>query len=892
MSIRRLAVVAVLLLATQLQAQVHSNRIPLHEGWQIQSACKVEAKGDVVSTAAFKPNGWYPTTVPMTVVAALVNNKVYPDPYYGMNLRSLPGMTYPIGTIFTNQAMADDSPFKCPWWYRTEFRVPAADKRKKIFLHFDGINYRATVWLNGQKIAGPDRVAGAWRTYEFEIAEYLNASKPNVLAVETTAQTENDLGINWVDWNPAPPDKNLGLWRDVYLTTSGPVSVRDPQVTTKLDTDKFEWADIAVNAELINLSDKPVTGEIRITYPDRRLNMRVELAAGEINHPKIPVLRMKNPHLWWPYQMGKPEMYNLEIEYLIDNRVSDTASVHFGIREVTSELTDKGYRLFKINGKSILIRGAGWAPDMLYRTSEKRQEQELRYVLDMGLNTVRLEGKIETEHFFDLADRMGILVMAGWCCCSRWEQWDKWTPDDKTIALESLRSQMTRIRNHPSVFVWLNGSDNPPPPEIEQAYLDVEKELNWPNPVLSSATAKVSTVTGRSGVKMSGPYEYVPPMYWYNDVEQKHGGGYGFNTETSPGPAPPLAESIERMMPKDDWWPIDEVWGYHAGTGKFKTVDIFKTAMDARYGAPENLADFSLRAQVMTYDNERAMFESYIRNKYTSTGVIQWMLNNAWPGIIWHLYDYYLVPGGGYFGAKKANEPVHVLYGYDDNSVWVVNNLYQSFADAKVHVSVFNLDMAEKFSDDAKLDVAPDSSTRAIQIPKLDDLSPTYFVRMELRDSMGKVMSTNFYWLSTTPETLDWSKTNYYVTPVVQHADLRALNTLPKVKLQASVRSMRVAGEEVLHVTLKNPSKAVAFAVELKLKDSKGEMVTPVLLEDNYFPLLPGEKRTLQIRYAAESLHGSPTAHVDGWNVEPTVVHSATSNMQLKSKSVANTKNE
>jgi exo-1,4-beta-D-glucosaminidase len=879
MAHRWFALVGILLFASLLTAEGRSSKqMPLHEGWAIQSACKVTDGGDAISKSAYRTKGWFPTTVPMTVVAALVNNKVYPDPYYGLNLRSYPGMTYPIGTIFTNQPMSDDSPFKCAWWYRTQFQVPANEKGKKLWLHFDGINYRANIWLNGQLIAGPDRIAGAWRTYELEVSDRVIVGKPNVLAVQVTAQTENDLGINWVDWNPAPPDKNLGLWRDVYLTTSGPVALRGTQVISNLDTSTLATADLTIRAELTNVTEKTISGKLEAVIDKIRVIKQVELSPGEIQNVSLTSgefkqLHIDKPRVWWPAKLGKQELYKLNLSFVAGSQVSDSDTVEFGIRQVTSELTDKGHRLFKINGNNILIRGGGWAPDMLYRTSAKRQEQELHYLLDMGLNTVRMEGKIENEHFFELADRMGVLVMAGWCCCSHWEKWDQWTPTDKTIALESLRSQITRLRNHPSVFVWLNGSDNPPPAQVEQAYLDVEKELNWPNPVVSSASAQATTVSGASGVKMSGPYEYVPPMYWYTDLEMKYGGAYGFNTETSPGPAPPPIESIQKMMPKEHWWPIDEVWSYHAGTGKFRTLGIFNSAMDARYGHPDNLRDFAKRAQVMTYENERAMFEAYSGNKYTSTGVIQWMLNNAWPGLIWHLYDYYLLPGGGYFGTKKACEPLHVQYAYNDGSVWVVNSLYQASPKMKVHVTVYNLDMTEKFANDVTLDIAPDSSTKALTLPKLENLSPTYFVRLELREPNNKVVSTNFYWLSTRPEILDWSKTNYYVTPVVQHPDLQALNTLPEVKLLASSKTVRHGTEDFADVTLTNPTKSLAFAVSLRLTNRRGDDVLPVIFEDNYFPLMPGEKRTVRIKYAIEDLHDGPAeVHVEGWNVKPTRV--------------------
>jgi exo-1,4-beta-D-glucosaminidase len=868
---------AVIFFTFHLFAEQQADRILLREGWALQSACKVSEKGDVISTTGFKPQGWHATRVPNTVVASLVADKTYPDPYYGMNLRSLPGMTYEIGTQFTRQPMADDSPFRCAWWYRTEFKTPASVKGKKVFLHFDGINYRANIWLNGKQIADSEKVAGTYRTYEFEVAGQLVSGKPNVLAVEVTAQTEKDLGVNWVDWNPVPPDKDMGLWRDVYLTRSGPVALRDPQVVTKLDTTEFASADLTIYAELNNLSDKPVSGELVATLEAITVRKPVELQAGEIKTvsmmpDEFKQLHLVKPRVWWPVRMGKQEMYKVNLSFKSGTQVSDSTEVNFGIREATSELTDKGYRAYKINGKNILIRGGGWAPDMLLRGSPKRQEQELQYVKDLGLNTVRLEGTMETDHFHDLADRMGILVMPGWCCCSIWEEWDKWTPTHKTIAEESLRSQLTRLRNHPSVFVWLNGSDNPPPAAIEQAYLDVEKELRWPNPVLSSATAQLGPVTGPSGVKMSGPYEYVPPAYWYADKEQKHGGGYGFNTETSPGPAPMVAESIQRTMPKEHWWPADEVWNFHAGSGEFKNINIFNNAMDSRYGKPTSLADYEKRAQVMTYENQRAMFEAYSHNKYTSTGVIQWMLNNAWPGMIWHLYDYYLVPGGGYFGSKKALEPLHVLYSYGDNGVYVVNSLYEPFPGMKVKAAVYNLDMSEKFTKEATVDLTADGAMKVLDIPKLDGLTPTYFIRLEMTDQANKVVSTNFYWLSTSPDTFDWSKTTFFVTPSVESGDLKALNDLPQVELKASSVQLKQDGKDTSVVTLSNPSKSLAFSVQLKLKDTNGNMVAPVLLDDNYFAMMPGEKKTVSIRYAAEDLKTLPVIEVSGWNVKQILV--------------------
>jgi exo-1,4-beta-D-glucosaminidase len=861
-----------------LIAEPEPDALALKTGWQIQSGCKLTATGDAISRPEFRPGGWFQAIVPGGVLANLVADHVYPSPYEGMNLRQIPGTTYPIGTIFANRPMPDDSPFKCAWWYRVEFDNPHPGQNRarvghpeQAWLHFDGINYRASIWLNGKRIADAQQVAGAWRLFEFNVTDALVPGR-NVLAVEVAAPTETDLGINWVDWNPAPPDKNMGLWRDVWLSFSGPVALRHPQVLSDLDIPSLSSARLTITAEVRNATPQAVRGVLRASVENVHVSQPVELAAGEtrivsFTPEQFPQLALKNPRVWWPAPLGPQSLYTAALEFESAGGVSDAARVTFGIRKVTSELNDKGYRQFKINGRNILIRGAGWAPDLLLNASPQRLEQELRYVRHMNLNAVRLEGKLETDHFFDVADRMGILIMAGWCCCDQWEKWDKWTAENRVVANESLRSQMLRLRNHPSVFVWLNGSDNPPPADVEKGYLDIETELRWPNPIVSSATAKAAA-SGPSGVKMTGPYEYVPPSYWLADTGQ-HGGAWGFNTETSPGPAVPPVEGLRRFLGTEHMWPIDQVWSFHCGSGKFKTLDVFTAAMDARYGHAGSVEDFARKAQALTYEGERAMFEAYGRNKYTSTGVIQWMLNNAWPSMIWHLYDWYLMPGGGYFGARKANEPLHVQYSYDDGSVAVVNSLYQAQRGLKVAVSVYSLDMTLKYAREVPVDVSEDGVTRALTIPAIDGLSTTYFVRLALSDAGGRLLSSNFYWLSTKPDVLDWAHTNYYVTPTTQQADFTGLNTLPLVELQSSASTRSEGGEKVTRVELHNPTHSLAFLVRLRLTDRAGHDVLPVLWDDNFIALMPGERREITARYDARQFAGTPQIHLEGWNIMP-----------------------
>jgi exo-1,4-beta-D-glucosaminidase len=853
--------------------------VDLNGGWQIQSSCEAKATGEQVSAPGFAATGWHKTTVPNTVVGALVDDKTYPDPTYGTNLKKLPGMNYNDKSFFALQDMPEGSPFRCSWWWRTEFTLRPPFAGNHFWLHFPGINYRANVWVNGKKIADAKEAAGTFRIFEFDVTAALNTNGPNAVALEIFAPEKNDLGITWVDWNPTPADKDMGIWKEVTLAANGPVALRNPFVKSKLDAE-YKTAELTVSADLRNQASNPVQGTLIAEVDGQTMKQDVQFAAGEtktvrFTPAQFPQLKLDHPRLWLPYTIGTPNLYTAVLHFEVDGpaNISDRTEVTFGIREVTSELTDKGHRLFKINGRKILIRGAAWAPDMFLRPMSKKLDADLAYVRDMGMNTIRLEGRIDRDEFFDKTDKLGILVMPGWTCCDAWERWKRWTPETHAIAGASMADQSRRLRNHASVFVWLYGSDGPPPADVEQMYLNILKQTEWPNPAISSASETPTKVTGNSGVKMTGPYEYVPPVYWLADT--KAGGAYGYNTETSPGPAIPPRESLEKFIPKDHLWPIDEFWNYHAGKERFTTVNVFTDGLTRRYGQATSLDDYERKAQAMTYDGQRAMFEAYGRNKYAATGVIQWMLNNSWPSLIWHLYDYYLVPSGGYFGTKKACEPVHVQYSYDDNSVGVVNSTYEALKGMKVSAKIYNLDAQEKASRDATLDIASDSSTKAFDLPNVEGLSTTYFLRLQLHDSAGKLVSDNFYWLSTKVDTLDWAKKKDTVyTPQKEFADLTGLNTLPQVTLSAAAVTNSSAGKDTMTVTVKNASTSVAFMAHLRLtRGPGGDDLVPIFWSENYFSLLPGEERRVTGTYDSSSLEGKPAVLlVDGYNVVSSTV--------------------
>ncbi len=509
---------------------------------------------------------------------------------------------------------------------------------------------------------------------------------------------------------------------------------------------------------------------------------------------------------------------------------------------------------------------------MLLRSSEERLRAELGYVKDMHLNAIRLEGKLESEEFFNLTDKMGILILAGWCCCDHFEPWKEWQPDDLTIAAESLRTQILRLRSHASLALWMNGSDNPPPAPVEEAYRKVLAETGWPNPFISSASAMPTSVSGPSGVKMTGPYDYVPPGYWLID-DDHFGGAFGFNTETSPGAAIPVTSSLKKFLSKEHLWLIDSLWNFHSGAGNLNgNLEHFNSSMNAIYGQPKALDDYMSKSQAMAYDGERAMFEAFGRNKYRSTGVIQWMLNNAWPSVIWHLYDYYLQPAAGYFGTKKACEPLHIQYSYDDRSVVVVNSVNQDFSGLTAEASMYNFNLRRLFYRQVTLASAADSVQRLFTIPEENIDTDVHFVQLALLNKTRHVLSTNFYWLPKKLSTYDWSteheKQHPYYTGVTSYEDLSMLNRLQKVQLDASASASRQGAGEDVRVQIHNPSKHLAFQIQMAIIEEKnGEEILPVLWEDNYISLMPDESRVVVAHYNSAPNADRLRLEVNGWNI-------------------------
>lgn len=881
---RRTAAAAVLALTLALAPRAGATPAPRTavaptttalSAFTIQSTAKVADSAEAVSSPGYPAAGWYPAGPRSTVLAALLAAGKYADPFYSTNQKDIP--------------TAD---FAVPWWYRSDFTV--ADTSSRTYLDFSGVVSAADVFVNGQRVADKGAVAGAYTRHELDITPVV---KPGANTVAFRVQPNNprkNLTMGWIDWLQPPPDENMGIVRDVLVRRGGPVALRDAHVVTSLAVPSLASADLTVKARARNDSARTVTTTVSGTIGTASFSQEVTLAAHETKTVTFtpaahPGLRLSAPRVWWPAGMGEQALYGLELTASVSGTLSDSVHESFGIRDVKAPLNADGARQYSVNGRPLLIKGGGWSPDEYLRWDPAYAEDRLKYALDLGLNTIRLEGHIEPDEFFDLADRYGILTLPGWECCDKWEgqvngsePGEKWSAADYPVAKASMAAEAARLRDHPSVISFLIGSDFAPDATIEKGYVDALRAADWPTPVVAAASDNSSPISGSSGMRMTGPYDWVPPGYWY---DKREGGATGFNSETGAGPDIPTLDTLRRMMSPaelDTLWKKPSARQYHRSpSSTFATLALYDAALAGRYGAPTGLDDYVRKAQLAQYENVRAQYEAYARNakdaSKPATGLVYWMFNSGWTSLHWQLTDRYLDQGGAYFGAKKANEPLHIQYSYDNRSVAVVNGGHTPVSGLTARVTLFTTDGTPKYDRTATgVAVGGDGAkATALTVPaKVSGLSTTYLARLLLTDATGREVSRNVYWLSTEPDVLDYAHTDWYHTPTTAYADLKGLSAMPKAPVTATATTATGGdGTSTTTVRLTNTGtgKAPALLTDVHVVNAKDAPVLPVRWSDNQVTLWPGESTTLTATYRTTDLHGStPRLRVSGWNT-PTV---------------------
>jgi hypothetical protein len=616
-------------------------------------------------------------------------------------------------------------------------------------------------------------------------------------------------------------------------------------VTTDLPLPRTDSSDVTVQATVENVSDAPQTGVVQGTIENIVFERQVELAPHStqtivFDAKNTPALDIDHPRLWWPNGYGEQEMYRLHLAFLIGRSASDAEDVDFGIRKITYSVPGTDTLTISVNGVPIFIRGGDWGLDeALKRIPQERLDAEIRLHQQAHLNLIRnWVGQSTGEEFYELCDKYGILV---------WDEFfqpnpgDGPNPTDLDTYIANVRDKVLRFRNHPSIALWCARNEGYPPPEIDAALRKVLAELEPMRRYQPSST-------DGAGVRSHGPYFWRAPREFYLITDDY------FKTETGSMSVPTL-ESIHGMMPQKDWETIDDDWAAHDMARGNQHGDLYPGIIAARYGKIANLADFVRKAQLANYEAFRAMYEG--RNAqlfHPATALITWMSHPAQPSFVWQIYHYDLEPMSSYFAVMHASEMVHIQLNEANGQVQAINNKPEAVADAVARVAVYNLDGSLAYEHETRFTAAPDAATNLGTIDFPAQLSAVHFVKLELRDAAGELLSSNFYWLGA-----------------LDHPDdLTALNGLPMVTLAAKAEELegKIAGQRLLAITLHNPAQSIALMAHVQLRRKSGERVLPVFYSDNYVSLAPGETKTIEIDAAESGFQSEdPLIAVDGWNV-------------------------
>ncbi|KAH7027588.1 family 2 glycoside hydrolase [Microdochium trichocladiopsis] len=863
--------------------------------WDIQSTEKVTGGLSQLSSPGVDTSTWHHVdSSRCTLMGCLIAAGVYleDDLFFSDNLRDF-----------------DASIFHANWLYRSEFALePGTGKHYLLETH--GITSRGEIYLNGKEVAKSSEQAGAYAGHTYDITSLVGET--NALLVQTHPTNYNyDFALGFVDWNPYPPDNGTGVWREIHVKQTGPVAMGPLRVVTEVESyDSSSPATVQLKARITNLEDRNVTvdveGEIvlegQYSQP-LKLAKSVSLQPGEITDVTISQT-VTNPAIWWPRAWGVQPLYKGTLTAIVSDAVSDSVQSIFGIRTVTSKLNEYNDTTFFVNGHPFQVIGGGYSADMFLRWDTAKFESQARLMLDLGHNTVRLEGKNEHPELYQIADQLGLMVMAGWECCDKWEAWtynediainDRWTDEDYEIAKNSMVHEALMQQSHPSMLAYLLGSDYWTDDRATKLYVDALQAADWQVPMIASASKRgYPDALGPSGMKMEGPYDWVStPNYWYDvePSEDRYGSSFGFGSELGAGVGTPELSSLKRFLSEadmEDLWKHPDKGLYHMSTNvsSFYTREIYNQALWQRLGAPSSLGDYLLKSQILDYEATRAQFEGFAikwNADRPATGLIYWMLNNAWPSLHWNLFDYYLRPAGSYFGAKVGARVEHVAYNYVDKTVHIINHSIDVEASRRVEIDVIGTDGKVLYNTSAVVNTEPNSSKQISSIANaLDAVSDVVFLRLVLKDDQGAVLSRNVYWLSPTIDTLDWDESTWYYTPVTEFADLKALTELEPADVTVTLdtapmpkrstvslheqtpnqHQIRDIHDGTLTVVLENKSEVPAFFIRMNLVDAEGEDVLPVFWSDNYVTLWPHEKVELQVRG-----DGAAAIQVSGGNV-------------------------
>ena len=810
-------------------------------GWKLQNTLFLRgATGEAVAGQSFPVDAWLPAKVPGTVLHSYLLAGAVPDPNFG-----------------DQQNLISESFFQNDFWYRKEFAAPSISPGRHLLLNFSGINWKAEVYLNGSRLG---QIDGAFQRGQFDVTDKLRAGEKNVLAVlihkcanpgptnvKTLTQMSHNGGILGLDsptfvasqgwnWMPSVRGRNIGIWDHVYLEETGPVVLVDPFVHTTVASD-LRHADVTIEMTVKNLENTPVSAKIGGRMGGISFGQDVALVGRETKTVKLdkstlPQLTLADPPLWWPNGYGEQPLQRLKLIAAENGVPSSTRNVTFGIRELTYDTSNKILKL-SCNGQHIQLNGGNWGMDeAMLRYEAKDYDTAVRLHQAMHMVMIRnWVGQVGKEEFFDACDRYGLLVWNDFWLAN---PSDGPNPADEGMFMANVRDRIFRIRNHPSLALYCGRNEGNPPKSLDQGMAAATLSCDGTRYYIPHS--KNGLVTG------GGPYEPKDDAWYFENR--------GITLHSELGlVCVPTADTMRLMMPEKDLWPISDMWGLHDFAQSRDR--IYTKRVNDMYGPSGSLDEFCEKAQLQNWENAKAMFETWRSN--SGSGGLAWMSHPAWPSLICQFYDYYLNPTGAYFGARKANEPLHILRDASTNHVKVANNTGKRFAGLRAEAWIYNLDGAEKAHQEASVNAdAAGLASDCFELQFPPDLTPVHFIKLKLTNG-GSVVSENFYWRSLKGE------------------EYLPLRDMPKISLTGSFAETVSNGTHVVSVRLENPTDRIALMTCLKVVHSSHprERILPVFYDDNYLSLLPHEKRDVRLEYDAALLKGDEAKIlVDGWNVQ------------------------
>lgn len=851
--------------------------------WRMRRV-KDAAGAAALSQAGFDTTAWRNAIVPGTVLNSLVAEGVYPEPYFGLNnaheLKLIPDISAAGRDFYT-------------YWFRTEFTVPAEFAGKQIWLQFEGVNQKAEIWLNGKRLG---ELAGMFQRGVFNATALAKFEGPNALAVlvhpieitggfkqktkvvraagENKNGGDGEIGRNTtmlmtVGWDftftDGIRDRNTGIWKDVKLFATGPVTLRHPHVKSELPIPALAPARETIRVDLVNASDEAQSGVLTAEVAEASIKVAkpVSLKPGEtltviFTPEEYRQLVIAKPKLWWPVNKGEPFLHHLKLDFAQDGAVSDQLTTRFGIRDVrTNRDTPDESRQFIVNGKRIFIHGTNWVPEAMCRNSDERTAAELRYTRQSGVNLIRQWGGgiTESDLFYDLCDEYGILVWTEF-----WQTADTLLPDDQALHRANVTDTIRRIRNHPSQCFYVSSNERDATSVVP--IKDIVAELD--------GTCDYLEASEIGGIHDGSPYISENPMFHYEDSASTRGSRINGMCPEYGCPILPTADCLREMMDEKDLWPIHKkVWDYLDGGGFHSMTANFDRGVGF-YGPSSSIDEYAMKAQAFGGLSFRSIWECWNANKFDhgdrfSTGLLFWYHNSPNRQICGRLYDWSLEPTAALYFTQDAREPLHAQMDFLKNTL-AVNNEYPREFKGQLTARVLDFNMKEISRKSMPVTVGAEAvANNLMEIEFPEKITPVHFIKLELADAMGKPVSDTFYWRSDKT----YTKGRTWTGPQLE--GFEDLAKLPEIKPASTVKWSREGKENIATVGINNSSPTLAFMVWLRLQHADtAKPVRPAFYDDNYFSLLPGESRVIRISFGNKvATPAEVQLIVDGWNIEP-----------------------